>query len=126
MNVSNLFSLKIKKAQLILCLFFISPIAWSASEFLTGFSLHSCNLVSCYKLIVNNSGHTERSSFGSIYAFGPAQLFIFTNDKKFQISLHGEDGFYDANRSHVILRKVPERNLKDIILDTQSGEISVY
>lgn len=126
MTVNNFFFLNIKKAQLILCLFFMSPFAWAASEFLTGFKLNSCSLKYCYQLTVEKDGQAERSSLGTIYAFGSAELLIFSNDKTIHLSLHGEDGFYDPNRSQVILRKVREKNMKDIILDTHSGEVSVY
>lgn len=77
----------------------------------------------------------SRSSSRHFWLFVKIEDYLNLHYKKAKLNLKPDSwnsicdsfiSFYDANRSQVVLRKVREKNLKDIILNTQTGEVSVY
>jgi hypothetical protein len=124
-TVSNFLYQPLKKAQIILCLFFSCHVAWSANEFITGFHLNSCTTDFCYQLKVSDQGLAEGSPLAPLYVFGPSELRITQNDGAETVFI-GQEGVLDLKHGHIILRNIREHQGKDLLFYTRNGQIRFY
>ena len=61
-----------------------------------------------------------------LYAFAKASLSVKQNSSGESNRFHCDDGYYDSVNQEIVLRKVPELQGGDILINLKTGEVKKF